>query len=160
MGLTSSHAKVIHLLDLLLQATRLQLSYTIQSNPGAVPELTVEFSGGDLALLLARNGELLQAMEHLGAKVCGLEPQDHDLLLMEAGQFKARREAALMESASRAALQVRETGASFTFQPMSSHERRRLHLALAGSGLHTESVGTGAQRSVVLHPPRDTQAEA
>lgn len=157
---SSIEPEIVHLLQSLLHATRLDLSYTVELCPGSVPEVTVDFSGPDTPMLLSRNGELLQAIEHLGAKVCGLQPEEHDLLLMEAESFKARREAALVESADQAAMRVRETGEPFTFSPMTSHERRRLHLVLSASGLHTESVGAGARRAVVVYPPEKREASA
>jgi spoIIIJ-associated protein len=47
---------------------------------------------------------------------------------------------------------VRATGEPFSFSPMTSRERRILHLALAKSGLPTASSGTGPGRFVVLYP--------
>jgi spoIIIJ-associated protein len=41
-----------------------------------------------------------------------------------------------------------------TFPPMSSRERRLLHLAIAPSGLQSASSGDGARRCVVLYPRR------
>jgi spoIIIJ-associated protein len=38
------------------------------------PKITVELSGPDTPLLLARNGELLHAIEHIAAKILRLEP--------------------------------------------------------------------------------------
>ncbi len=143
---------ITRLLQHLLRSTCLDVSYTIESKFGATPELSVEFSGPDVLMLLARNGELLHAIEHLGAKVCGLEPEEHDRLRMDAGRFKARRDAELLKSAEHAAIQVRRTAQPYTFPPMSSHERRRLHLALNATGLKTESIGEGSQRAVVLYP--------
>jgi spoIIIJ-associated protein len=47
---------------------------------------------------------------------------------------------------------VRATGRPFSFAPMSSRERRILHLSLAKSGLPTASSGEGPGRFVVLYP--------
>ena len=68
------------------------------------------------------------------------------------GHRKARLEE-LRLSARVAADKVRQTGAPYTFAPMSSRERRILHLALRDEhDLHTESTGEGLRRSVVLYP--------
>jgi spoIIIJ-associated protein len=52
-----------------------------------------------------------------------------------------------------AAEKVRQTGAPFHFAPMSSRERRMVHLVLRDEAdLRTESDGEGRDRCVVLYP--------
>jgi spoIIIJ-associated protein len=116
------------------------------------PEITVEFTGPDTPLLLARNGELLLAIEHIAAKILRLEPEDHDRISFDAEGFKATRNHELELMAEMAIQKVRATGEPFSFSPMTSRERRIVHLALAKSGLPTASSGTGPGRFVVLYP--------
>jgi spoIIIJ-associated protein len=121
-------------------------------NTVSSPEITVELSGPDTPLLLARNGELLHAIEHIAAKVLRLEPEDHDRISFDAEGFKAARNRELELMAEIAIQKVRATGRPFSFSPMSSRERRILHLSLAKSGLPTASSGEGPGRFVVLYP--------
>jgi spoIIIJ-associated protein len=116
------------------------------------PQITVELSGPDTPLLLARNGELLLAIEHVAAKILRLEPEEHDQISFDAAGFKATRNRELDLMAEMAIQKVRATGQPFSFSPMSSRERRILHLALAKSGLPTASSGQGPGRFVVLYP--------
>ena len=116
------------------------------------PEITVELSGPDTPLLLARNGELLLAIEHIAAKILRLEPEEHDRISFDAEGYKATRNRELDLMAEMAIQKVRATGQPFSFSPMSSRERRILHLALAKSGLPTASSGIGPGRFVVLYP--------
>ena len=68
------------------------------------------------------------------------------------GHRKARLEE-LRLAAREAAGKVRESGMPYHFAPMSSRERRILHLALREEqDLRTESAGEGPRRSVVLYP--------
>jgi len=68
------------------------------------------------------------------------------------GHRKARLEE-LRLSARVAAEKVRQSGSPYQFAPMSSRERRILHLALRDEqDLHTESDGEGLRRFVVLYP--------
>ena len=56
-------------------------------------------------------------------------------------------------AAAVAAEKVRNTGAPYQFNPMSSRERRIVHLALRDeSDLHTESEGEGMRRCLVVYP--------
>ena len=116
------------------------------------PEITVELSGPDTPLLLARNGELLLAIEHIAAKILRLESEEHDRISFDAEGFKATRNRELDLMADMAVQKVRATGEPYSFSPMTSRERRILHLSLAKSGLPTASSGIGPGRFVVLYP--------
>jgi spoIIIJ-associated protein len=59
----------------------------------------------------------------------------------------------LQTAARVAAEQVRRTSEPYRFGPMSSRERRIVHLALREEkDLRTESDGEGGRRSVVVYP--------
>jgi spoIIIJ-associated protein len=116
------------------------------------PEICVEFTGPDAPLLTERNGELLNAIEHLAAKVVRLEPEEHDRISFDAENFKLLRHRELQFIAEAAIEKVHATGRPYSFPPMNSRERRLLHLALGASGLPTASSGLGPRRYVVLYP--------
>jgi|HubBroStandDraft_6_1064221.scaffolds.fasta_scaffold1198181_1 spoIIIJ-associated protein len=127
----------------------------------ALPEkISVEFTGPDTPLLTARNGELLLAIEHIAAKLLRLEHEDHDRISFDAENFKVLREQELRLAAEAAVEKVLRTGQPHAFNPMSSRERRLLHLALADSGLPTASSGLGPRRYVVLYPQGVKPTEA
>jgi spoIIIJ-associated protein len=130
------------------------VSDTTTSTPGIspCPDIRVELTGPDTPLLLAHNGELLHAIEHIAAKILRLEPENHDRICFDAEGFKATRDRNLQLSAEAAVQQVRATGQPFAFPPMTSRERRMLHLVLMHSGLPTASADEGPRRFVVLYP--------
>ena len=67
--------------------------------------------------------------------------------------YRANRLQELKSAAEVAAERVRKTGSPYTFSPMSSRERRILHLALREEAdLKTESAGEAGRRSVVVYP--------
>jgi spoIIIJ-associated protein len=141
------------LLDDVLETSGLKLTYTVTPQRGqSGGGVAVEFGGEDSAMLVARNAELLLALEHVTAKALRLAPEQHDLLHFESNGYKAKREHNLKQSADQAIAEVRRTGKAFAFPPMSSHERRMLHLLLAPTGMRTESEGDGPLRHLVLHP--------
>lgn len=120
--------------------------------PIPTPEITVEFTGPDAPLLTARRGELLLAIEHIAAKIIRLESEEHDRISFDAENFKILRQQELRLAAEVAIERVRRSGQPYSFSPMSSRERRLLHLALANSGLQSASSGAGPGRFVVLYP--------
>jgi spoIIIJ-associated protein len=115
-------------------------------------QLYVEFTGPDTSLLTARNGELLNALEHIATKMLCLEAEEHDRIAFDADHFKANRDRQMHASAAAAIERVQATGQPHAFSPMTSRERRMLHLILKESGLPTASSGEGPGRFVVLYP--------
>jgi spoIIIJ-associated protein len=146
-------AEVKRFLDLAVREMGLGLAFDITSAAGNEPEVVVMFSGADQDLLLERNAELLLALEHTAHRCLRLDPRLHDRVRFDCGDYRATRLAELKLSARVAAQRVRETGQPFQFNPMSSRERRIVHLELSGApGVRTESEGSGDRRQLVIYP--------
>jgi spoIIIJ-associated protein len=145
-------------LDLALREMGLTIDYEIQTpsapaNAPGEPEVTVVFRGADEGLLLERNAELLLALEHVAHRWLRLDPRLHDHVRFDCGEYRATRLEELKLSARVAAQRVRETGQPFRFNPMSSRERRLIHLELNGAaGVRTVSEGAGDRRQLVIYP--------
>jgi spoIIIJ-associated protein len=117
------------------------------------PEIFVDLSGPDSALLLDRGAELLRAIELLALEILRLPSGDHEKISFDCKNQRSMRFQELRMAASVAAEKVRQTGTPFHFDPMSSRERRVIHLALRDqTDLQTESSGEGFNRCVVLYP--------
>jgi len=117
------------------------------------PEILVEFAGPDSALLLERGGELLRSFELLASEILHLQGNEHEKIWFDCKNFRAMRIDELQLAARVAAEQVRRTSEPYRFGPMSSRERRIVHLALREEkDLRTESDGEGGRRSVVVYP--------
>jgi len=117
------------------------------------PEVSVIFTGADEAILLERNAELLLAIEHIAHRWLRLDPRMHDHVRFDSGNYRAAHLEELKLSARVAAQRVRETGQPFQFNPMSSRERRLIHLELSNAaGVRTLSEGTGDRRQLVIYP--------
>lgn len=152
--------RIADLLKTLTTTGGLRLKYRITAGEGAIDpdhlearEIYVELAGPDASLLTQRGGELLRALEHVAAKIIRLENEEHDKVSFDANNFKAIRARELKLSAETAAERVRRTGQPYSFAPMSSRERRMLHLAFRGfDDLATSSTGEGLRRFVVAYP--------
>jgi spoIIIJ-associated protein len=118
-------------------------------------EILADLDGKDNDLLMARGGEVLKALEHIAFRALGLEPVFHERIHLDCGGFRALRFEELRMTARVAAERVQATHQPFRLNPMSSRERRIVHLALKDlPGVRTESVGTGEERQVVIHPAK------
>jgi len=119
----------------------------------ATTEVVVAFRGADEALLLEHEAELLLALEHIAHRWLRLDPRLHDHVRFDCGDYRTTRLDELKLSARVAAQRVRETGQPFRFNPMSSRERRLIHLELNGApGVRTMSEGAGDHRQLVIYP--------
>ncbi len=150
--------KLEQFLSPLLQHATLDLDYDLHagSNPHPEvenPEVVVKFAGADVELLLENRAELLLALEHLSMEALRLPPEDHSLISFDANDYRLLRIEELRMSALAAADKVKRTRVPFHFNPMSSRERRVIHLALREEKeLRSESVGVGPMRAVVVIP--------
>lgn len=117
------------------------------------PDLLVKFSGPDVDFLLANKAELLLAMEFLTMEVMRMPPEDHSRICFDANDYRLMRIEELRMSAITAAEKVKQTGRPFHFNPMSSRERRIIHLSLRNeTEIRSESTGAGPIRQVVVLP--------
>lgn len=125
-----------------------------------MPDILVELAGADSDLVLERNAELLRSFEHMAQEMLKLGYDEHEKVIFDCRNYRATRLQELKTAADVAAERVRKTGLPYEFGPMSSRERRVLHLALAEQAdLKTESSGLGGRRFVVVYP-KDYQAKA
>ena len=117
------------------------------------PEIMVEFAGPDSSLLLERGCELLRSIELLALEIIRLPGNEHEKVRFDCMNQRAIRLQELRVAADVAAERVRRLGTPYEFQPMSSRERRIVHLALRDhADLHTESQGEGSRRCLVVYP--------
>jgi spoIIIJ-associated protein len=160
--------KIAAFLQSLVKTGGLRVKYRITAGSGAADpdglearEIYVELAGPDAELVIERGGELLRALEHVAAKIVRLEPEEHDKVSFDALNFKALRARELRLTAETAAESVRRTGEPYEFAPMSSRERRMLHLALKPfDEVETASSGEGLARYVVAYPKGSPLAKA
>jgi spoIIIJ-associated protein len=151
-------AELKRFVDLAIREMRLAVGWDVSASPpgGANPEdvdIVITFRGADEHLLLERNAELLLALEHIAHRWLRLDPRLHDRVRLDCGDYRAMRLAELKLSARVAAQRVRETGQPHRFNPMSSRERRIIHLELNGAqGVRTVSEGMGDRRQLVVYP--------
>ena len=149
-------AQLREFLAIAIPATGLAIEWelaALQNPDSQESEIAVIFRGADEELLLDRNAELLLALEHIAHRWLKLDPRLHDRVRLDCGDYRANRLDELKLSAKVAAQRVRETGQPHRFNPMSSRERRIIHLELTGApGVRTMSEGSGDRRQLVIYP--------
>jgi spoIIIJ-associated protein len=146
-------------LESIVRSSGLELNVNVRAvAPGAAgiegdAEVLADLDGRDKEILLGHNAEVLKAFEHLAFKALRLEPAYHEKIHVDSAGYRALRFEELRMTARVAAERVQSSRQPFQLNPMSSRERRIVHLALKDmTGVRTESVGVGEERQVVIHP--------
>jgi len=143
-------------LEEIVRTSRLELKVQVRAMPPGEDgdaEVLADLDGRDKEILLERGADVLKAIEHLAFKALRLEPAWHEKIHIDCGGYRALRFEELRMTARVAAERVQASRQPFRLNPMSSRERRIVHLALKDMpGVRTESMGTGDERQVVIHP--------
>jgi spoIIIJ-associated protein len=118
---------------------------TIDEDP---PMLAIELE--DPGNLIGPRGEGIRSLQHLVRLI--LIRKEIDLpVVIDIDGYRAKKEEQLKELAEQKAEQVRTSGRLAVLSPMSSYERRVVHMALRDvEDLITESLGEGQNRRVMI----------
>ncbi|MGB8345982.1 MAG: RNA-binding cell elongation regulator Jag/EloR [Ktedonobacteraceae bacterium] len=119
----------------------------------AADPLTVNIQGihENLGLLIGRRGETLAALQLLVSLIVRHRTKHRLRIIVDAENYRMRREENLRSLAQRVAQQVRNYRRSIALEAMPPHERRIVHIALSDSkDISTESIGEGDERRVVI----------
>jgi spoIIIJ-associated protein len=138
-----------------IRCSRLRITYQMLAEG---EDWKVSFAGEDAPVLLARNGEVLRALEYLANRF--VEKQQGGKVTVDCEGFRAIRAEELRLMALTAAENVKRLGRPYYLSPMSPEERRIVHLAVAEDPeLRTESDGYGENRKVVIYPRLHARAD-
>jgi len=139
----------VEVLQNILQYLNIHANVQVRSsNP-----LTLNIQGinENLGLLIGRRGETLAALQLLVSLIVGHRTKHRMRIIVDAENYRERREANLRSLALRVAQQVRNYRRSIALEAMPPHERRIVHIALSDSkDISTESIGEGDARRVVI----------
>ncbi len=121
-------------------------------------EETVQMESGDgrisvTSALIGERGNNLGAIEHIVKKVIRKKYGEEQKFTLDINDYRMRRLDDLKQDVKVAAKEVRLYGKQVPLRPMSSFERRIVHLLLAEyPDIATESVGREPTRMVVIKP--------
>ncbi|HSX21831.1 MAG TPA: RNA-binding cell elongation regulator Jag/EloR [Gaiellaceae bacterium] len=123
----------------------------VRENDDAV---TATVSAADVALLIGRHGQTIDAVQYLlnalTHRTYGDERKD---VIVDAAGYRERRRVTLESLAVRTAEQVLVSGERVELEPMTAVERKVVHLKLKEiDGVETTSEGTEPNRYVIVLP--------
>lgn len=117
--------------------------------------IQVDVHGDNLSALIGRHAETLTAFQHVASLMVGKQTQQWVQLVVDVEGYRERREKQVRQIALRMVEQVIKTGKKATLEPMTSSERRAIHIELRGHpAVTTESTGEEPHRKVVILPKK------
>ncbi len=135
----------------ILRALRIEGS--IDEYEGDEDEIILDITGDDLAVLIGRHGRTLDALQVIVSTITNRRLDTRYPLVVDVSGYRHRRRVKLEEMARDAADRAVRQRRPVQLRPMSSFERRVIHVALRGDRrVRTESEGTEPRRMVVVHP--------
>jgi spoIIIJ-associated protein len=106
----------------------------------------------DMALLIGKHGQTLDAIQELTRQVVSRRLDERVLVIVDIEDYRKRRQSSLEERALEVAERVRRDGGEAELEPMTPLERKIVHDAIAEvDGVETFSRGDEPSRYVVIH---------
>ena len=131
---------------------------TVQVRSTSPLTLNIRGINENLGLLIGRRGETLAALQLLVNLIVSHRTRHRMRIIVDAENYRERREENLRSLALRVAQQVRNYRRSIALEAMPPHERRIVHIALSDSkDISTESIGEGEERRVVISLKRPSR---
>lgn len=124
----------------------------ITAYQGITSRISVKIQG-DASMLIGERGANLAALEHVLRKIAQKKYGAETRFTLDLNDYRMRRIEDLKQDVKAAAKEVRTRRRPVPLRPMSSFERRIVHLLLEEyPDITTESEGTDEERRVMIKP--------
>lgn len=114
----------------------------------------------ELAVLVGRDGEVLEAVQELTRLAVQTRTGNRSRLMLDINGYRAERRSELTKVAQEAVKRVRVTGDTVLLEPMNPFERKVCHDVVAAEGLISESEGAEPERYVVVLPAEQDSSDS
>lgn len=118
-------------------------------------KIVLEIQTADPEVVIGRKGQVVDALQHLVSKVVYRERagEKGKPIVVDAGGYREKHVLRLQSLAQRMGEKALATQAIVELSPMSAHDRRIVHMAIAGiPGLSSRSEGEGDDRHILVVP--------
>ena len=157
--LSNNAAKAKGILETMLKMIDETYSVTAYDYPD---RLVLNIKGDGSGLLIGKRGQTLDAIQHIMIKIINKGSEEatgeksSKKIIVDTEKYREKRMDYLKSLAKKLAEKAISTGRPVSLDPMSSFERRIVHMALdKEEGVYTESVGEGSERQVVIKPKNE-----
>ncbi len=114
-------------------------------------EVWVNIEADEPAPLIGKGGQTLRQLEHVVRLLINQSSEDFTYLTIDINRYKAKQKEEVQKEALETIDKVREKNQPQMLSPMSSYERKMVHLVVKEEeGLESESVGEEPGRRVMI----------
>lgn len=107
----------------------------------------------DSNFLIGQHGSNLQALQHLARLIVRKHIPEKIRFTLDINGYRQQKNESIIQQAQSVAQEALAQGCAVTMPPMSTYERRIVHMELSkNSAVITESVGEGEGRKIVVKP--------
>jgi spoIIIJ-associated protein len=130
-----------------------EIEATIDEYEGDEGEIILDIVGGELGILIGRHGKTLDALQTVVGAITSRQIGQRFPVVVDVEGYRGRRREKLEDIAKRTAERVSRQGRAVKLRPMTSYERRVVHMTLREDRrVVTGSEGEEPFRSVVISP--------
>lgn len=133
--------------------SRLQVIGTVSVDMDESGAFRVNIQTEETGLLIGFHGKTLESFQMILGMIVAKVTGAWQRVYVNVGDYREKREEALMYMAQRAAERALASGRPVELSHLSSSERRVIHVTLSGDDrVTTESSGEGSDRKLVITP--------
>ena len=126
----------------------IDLEFSVKANDDLV---FVDITGKDTGTIIGKRGATLDAVQCLASYVVNKDSDRYIRVILDAENYRAKREKTLVNLANRLAGKVERTGRPTTLEPMNPYERKVIHCTLQNHPrVKTRSEGKDPYRKVII----------
>ena len=126
----------------------IDLDFSVRANDDLV---FVEITGRDTGTIIGKRGSTLDAVQCLASYVVNKDSSKYIRVILDAENYRSKRETTLVNLANRLAGKVERTGRPVTLEPMNPYERKVIHCTLQSHpSIKTRSEGKDPYRKVII----------
>ena len=141
-----------HPLESFLRDLATQMGIDLDFSVKANDELVfVEITGKDTGTIIGKRGSTLDAVQCLASYVVNKDSDKYIRVILDAENYRAKREKTLVNLANRLAGKVERSGRPTPLEPMNPYERKVIHCTLQNHpNVKTRSEGKDPYRKVII----------
>ncbi|MBE6036158.1 MAG: protein jag [Clostridiales bacterium] len=121
----------------------------------------IDINGKDSGTIIGKRGQTLDSIQYLTSLVVNKDVEKYVKVIVDAENYREKRERTLEQLANRLAGKVVRSGKSVRLEPMNPYERKVIHATLQKyPGVNTRSEGEEPYRRVIIERKLSKTAES
>ncbi|MDD5722279.1 MAG: Jag N-terminal domain-containing protein [Syntrophales bacterium] len=141
--------------------SRIGFDFPVTVNQNGEDYILLDIQGDGGGLLIGKGGQTLDAIQYLTNKVLNKNGNGGKRIILDTENYREKRGENLTALAEKLGEKAKRTKKPVTVNPMNSHDRRIVHMALQNDReLTTRSRGEGSFRKIIIVPKKGGKTQS